>query len=62
MRERASRVNGTFDFDSAGTTRHRIRLVIPVDNRQCCGAVCRPSLAAIVTRSGSESAFILRIT
>lgn len=34
----------------------------PLQDRQCLGTDCKPRRAAIVTRSGSESAFILRIT
>ena len=31
-------------------------------DREAWGPVCKPSLKAMVTRSGSESAFILRMT
>jgi hypothetical protein len=31
------------------------------DDRYAFGSACTPSVAAIVTRSGSESAFIFRI-
>ena len=59
MREHADQ--GTFEFGSA--TGHGTRTVfsIAVDD-QLVAAAFRPKLAAIETRSASESAFILRMT